>query len=93
MTSVSLPKPHSEGEERGVSLDEYVCVVGQQEREGDGGPKESPSVGVLVFISLTKFTDRGAEVEARRCSRVTGHKVAAQIGGREKSKIKKLTIA
>lgn len=47
----------------------------------------------LAVISLTKFTDRGAEVEARRRCRVTGHKEDGELkqvekGGREETRKK-----
>lgn len=58
-------------------------MMGQGKREGLGQQtKGKVHWGVGVFISLTKFTDRGAEVEARRCSEVTGHRGnTEEVGG------------
>lgn len=68
-----------------MTLSVCVCVWWDNERGRETADQRKVHLGVLVFISLTKFTDRGAEVEARRCSAVTGHKEdrAAQTGGRE----------
>lgn len=72
-----------------------LCAWCDSERGRETADQRKVHLGVLVFISLTKFTDRGAGVEARHCSRVTGHKEDTeqlkQVGGREKGKEGKKT--
>lgn len=84
VTEVSLPKPHDEGEKQGVSLQQ------DSERGRETAGQRKVHLGV---ISLTKFTDRGAEVEARRRCRVTGHKEDGELkqvekGGRKRERKK-----
>lgn len=84
VTAVSLPKPHDEGEKQGVSLQQ------DSERGRETADQRKVHLGV---ISLTKFTDRGAEVEARRRCRVTGHKEDGELkqvekGGRKQERKK-----
>lgn len=67
-----------------------VCVWWDIRRGRETADQRKVRLGVLVFICLTKFTDRGVEVEARHCSRVTGHKGYTerlkQVGGKEERK-------
>lgn len=84
VTAVSLPKPHDEEENQGVSLQQ------DSERGRETADQRKVHLGV---ISLTKFTDRGAEVEARRRCRVTGHKEDGELkqvekGGRKQERKK-----
>lgn len=84
VTAVSLPKPHDEEENQGVSLQQ------DSERGRETADQRKVHLGV---ISLTKFTDRGAEVEARRRCRVTGHKEDRELkqvekGGRKQERKK-----
>lgn len=79
-TSVSLPTPHKERAKRGVSshdsqVQACVCVWWWDNRGGreTQDQRKVRLVAVFIFICLTKFTDRGAEVEARRRSASTGH--------------------
>lgn len=64
-----------------------LCVWWDNRRGRETADQRKVRLGVLVFICLTKFTDRGAEVEARRCPRSTGHKEDTerlkQVGGGE----------